>query len=316
MKTFLVVLLAASAGAAQAESMAKAPGGLSEAQKLFDAQKYEQVVEALPSTAIDALPSSARSQAYALLGQSYVRKGDVTDALGVLQLAVQLYPKNINLLSSLADLLHGEELDDRAKPLYERILHIHPNNAEANLGLAEIEHTQGFLERSVRHYEQALTERSKDAAIWRSFARVLSERRDYPKAIAAIEKSLSLDPNSAESLEALAVFQYRQGLRREADETIRRAIDAAHGRTDLRLERALWLLQDDELDASLREAQEALRADEGNPLGLWIRGSIALRRGERQAAIRDLKAAGSKPSQYPFISQVSAAMIAKLESAP
>jgi len=310
----LVVTLAVAARAAF-----QSAATVADAQKLFDAGKYQEVVNTLPSQTIDNLSSQDRPKAYLLLGQSRARNEDADGALGVLQLGVQLYPKDINLLSALADLLHSQELDDRAKPLYERVLRIHPNNSSAHLGLAEIEHSQGFLERSVRHYEQSLVEFSKNPAIWRSFAGVLSERRDYPKAVAAIEKSLSLEPNDALSLESLALFQYRQGLRREADETIRRAIAAAPlppKLTELRLERALWLLSGGQLDASLREAQDSLRDDPENPLAYWIRASVALRRGDRQAAARDLRQAGSKPSQYPFIASISGAMLKQVEETP
>lgn len=316
MKCLAAALFCLLACAAQASIVLRSTGGLASLQKLYETGKYEQVIEALPPQTIETYYGQDRAHAYLLLAMSRQRKGDVEGALGVFQLAVQLFPKDINLLSALADLLHGEELDDRARPLYEEVLRIHPNNATAHVGLAEIERSQGFLERSIHHYEQALIELPNNASTWRAFAAVLSERRDYPKAIAAIEKSLSLEPRSPESLEALAIFQYRQGLRREADETIDRAIELAADKKELRLERALWLLEGRELDASLKQAREVLREDAENPLALWIRASVELRRGQRTEAIRDLKAAGSKASQYPFIASVAHAMIERVESAP
>jgi len=283
-------------------------------QGLFEAKKYGQVIENLPDQNIENLSHDEQPQAYLLLGLSYSRQGEIDKALGVLQLAAQLFPDNINVLSQLADLLHNEELSDRAKPLYERILRIHPNNNAAHLKLAEIEHSQGFLERSIDHYERCLTEYSKAPEVWRAYAMVLSERGDYPKAVTAIEKSLNLDPHNAQSLESLAVFQYRQGLYSRADETIRKAIAYAEIKTPLLLEHALWLLDENKLDASLRETQQALQKYPNNPLGRWIRASIFLRHGDKKNAIQDLRLVASTNERFPLIASVAQGMLERLEA--
>ncbi|MFX9630925.1 tetratricopeptide repeat protein, partial [Acinetobacter baumannii] len=85
------------------------------------------------------LPRRRRARGFALLGQSYERMGRIEEALRVSQLAQGLYPDDIDILSDLAELLHRSQLDDRARPYYLRVLKIHPNNAMANRGLAEIE---------------------------------------------------------------------------------------------------------------------------------------------------------------------------------
>jgi Tfp pilus assembly protein PilF len=285
-------------------------------QTLFDAKHYDQVILRLQGQVIENLSRQYQPQAYLLLGLSYTRQGKIDKALGVLQLAVQLFPNDINALSTLADLLHHEELDDRAKPLYERVLRIHSNNTNAHLGLAEIEHSQGFLERSLDHYERCLNELPKNPAVWRAYAAVLSERLDYPRAIAAIKKSLELDPGNAQSLEFLALFQHREGLSSQADQTLRQAIDASGDKTQFRLERALWLLEENDLDRSLRETQQVLQDSPGNPLGHWIRASIALRRGERAVAIENLRLAASNSVQFPFIASTAQAMLDRLGARP
>lgn len=312
---FLLIFLILSAVAVRAAPILR-QNPLEPVQTLFEAKHYDQVILRLQGQSVENLSRQYQPQAYLLLGLSYAREGKIDKALGVLQLTVQLFPGDINALSALADLLHREELDDRAKPLYERVLGIHPNNTNAHLGLAEIEHSQGFLERSIDHYKRCLAVLPKDPAVWRAYAAVLSERLDYAEAIAAIKQSLNLDPADAHSLESLALFQHRDGLFAQADQTLRRAIDATEEKTPFRLERALWLLEANDLDKSSRETQRVLQDSPGNPLGRWILASIALRRGEREVAIQNLRSAASNDVQFPFIASTAQAMLERLGVQP
>jgi tetratricopeptide (TPR) repeat protein len=298
-----------------AASMVSHSQFLENAQTLFEHEKYEDVIENLPNQRIESLPSDDQPQAYLLLGESYLRQGEVDKALGVFQLAAQLFPKNINVLSQLADLLHGEELDDQAKVLYERVLDIHPNNSDAHLRLAEIAHSQGFLERSIEHYERCLVDYSQSPEVLRAYATVLSERRDYAKAAEAMKKSISLDPDNAQSLEALAQFQYRQGMRTQAEATMREAIAKAKGedKSPFLLEHALWLLEQNKLEASLSDTERVLQKSPNNPLGRWIRASVLLRQGNHAQAMEDLRVAASANVRYPFISSIAQNMIDQLE---
>jgi tetratricopeptide (TPR) repeat protein len=149
-----------------------------DAQKLYDSGKYAEVVAKLSNSGIRAVSWRRRAKAYELLGLSRERIGRLQEALATYQLAEGLYPKDINILSDLAYLLHRVELDDRARPFYERVLKIHPNNAAAHLGLGEIFSKQGLLERSQSHFERALLEWKNSETVWREYAEVLGERRD------------------------------------------------------------------------------------------------------------------------------------------
>lgn len=304
------------AAASAPASWSAVPGRLDAIQELFDARQYDSVIQRLSGDGIESFSQENRSRAYLLLGRSYSLKGKLDSAIGAFQLAAQLFPNDINILSELARLLHREELDDRAKPLFERILRVHPNNAAAYLGLAEIEHAQGFLGRSAARYERALAEYSRDPAVWRAYAEVLSERRDYPKAISAIERALSLDPGDARSLEALALFEHRQGLSSRADETLLKAIAVSEDKIPLLLERALWLLEEKDADGGLREAQRVLQKSPDDPLGLWIRAYVRLGKGQRDGAIQDLRLASSQGSRHPFIASVAEAMLRQLGVRP
>src|SRR5581483_8838176 len=96
------------------------------------------------------------ADAYLLLGRSYERMGRLDLALGAYQVSTNIFPKDINLLSELGLLLHRAGLEEQAQPVFEKIIGIHPNNAQAHLGLAEIDAALGLLRDSAAHYEKAL----------------------------------------------------------------------------------------------------------------------------------------------------------------
>ncbi|MBI4387193.1 MAG: tetratricopeptide repeat protein [Elusimicrobia bacterium] len=310
----LMLTQLSSPGRALAGWLNRAPSvSLESVQKLFDGRKYEDVIKQLSESNIHKMRRKDIVVAYTLLGGSYQQREQTDKAIGVFQLAVELFPKDINVLSHLAGLLHTVELDDRARPLYERILAIHPNNAAAHLGLAEIERAQGNLEEALEHYGRCLEEWTQNAAVWLAYAQVLAEKQNFNAASAALQESIALQPGSVDSLSTLALFQYLQGLKSQAHETLRSAIAQAPDRGDFLLRHSLWLLEEGDLEASLSQAQRALRLSPQDPLGLWIRGVIALRRYNKATARRDLELAASKHREAPFIARIATAMILKMD---
>ncbi|MEI8191667.1 MAG: tetratricopeptide repeat protein [candidate division NC10 bacterium] len=240
--------------------------------------------------------------------------GRLQDALATYQLAEGFYPKDINILSDLAYLLHRVELDDRARPFYERVLKIHPNNAAAHMGLGEILYKQGLLESAQRHFESALVEWKSNETIWREYAQVLGERRDWGGAIRAIQRALALQEN-ASSMEALAVFQRHIGAP-AGYATLRRACDLTgkSGKAaDIKLRLGLWLLEDGRLDESLQEAQAVLSERPEEPLALWLMASVKLRQGRLDEARRDLASAAQAGRSSQFVARTAAAMLRQME---
>lgn len=80
------------------------------------------------------------------------------------------------------------------------------------------------------------------------------ERNNLPRALSALDKALSLDPDDAEALQAMAMVYQRQGEARLADETFRRALDADPGLTRAHNNYAAFLYD----QGRIREACEQL----------------------------------------------------------
>lgn len=284
-------------------------GPLSEIERLFAERKYGEVVQALDSERIRGLPRRARPRAYDLLGLSLQDMGDVSRALQVFQLAEGIYPKDLNILTDLASLLHSSGLHERARPYYERVLRIHPNNARSHLGLAEIHRSQGFLARSEEHYEHCLREWNMHAFIWRDYARVLAAERKLDRAADAARRALALQ-REPDTLLLLATVERGQGLKDAAYAGLAEAAGLAPERLDLTLEKALWLLEDGRLDEAKAAASAALRTSPDEPLAHWVKASVALRRGFPTEAKMELASAASQ--EGTFVSRAARAMLEAL----
>ena len=107
--------------------------------------------------------------------------------------------------------LHREGLDERAKPLFARALAIEPRHWNAHQGLAEIDRRFGFHDRAAAHYEIALETIDRRADVWRDYAEVLLDLREFRTADLAIRKALELDPTSPDARLILALARRAQG---------------------------------------------------------------------------------------------------------
>jgi tetratricopeptide (TPR) repeat protein len=279
-------------------------------RKDFEAGRYLAVVADLQDR-VGRLRSSEQAEGYLLLGQAQERLGRLDQALGVMQLAVRLHPKDINLLTELAVLLHRSGLEEQAEPLFQKVLRIHPNNAVAHLGLAEIDHALGFLDRSAEHYERALETMSDDAAVWRDYAEVLISARDFKTAELAARKSLSLRED-AEGLVDLARAQRADGRLNDALAQLDLAVSRFPRRADLAMTRALWLLEARREDDAAKAVEPLLAAPQPAPLAYWIRARVRLKRDQYRAAVDDLRRAAAAGRGSPFVAAAAKELLKQL----
>jgi tetratricopeptide (TPR) repeat protein len=310
MRVFAVLILILNGcSATQQRSTEK----MSILQGHLEAGSYNEVQAGVSESTISELHYSVRANAYLVLGNSFARSDNKPRALQIFQYAVGLYPKDLNLLTALADLLLNVGLPDRAKPYYLRVVKIHPNNAASNLGLARIYRIHGYLAKSEEHYRRTLQEWSDNPMIWRGFANVLADQRQYEEATEAIAKALALK-HEAQSLLSLARFERQQKFTKEAYAHLAQALDSAKPEQRRRItqRKALWLLEDEKIDACARTTNELLKESPNDPLGRWIRASLALRRGKQRQAREDLAAAARAIRTHPFIAKTAQAMLKEM----
>jgi tetratricopeptide (TPR) repeat protein len=282
-------------------------------QSLSDEKKHAEVIAALTPDFLQTLRGTDLRQAYVLMGDNLDILGRVDEALGVYQLGVKLFPKNVDLLTRQGDMLHRTGLDEQARAFYLRALAIEPKHFGAQLGLAEIARRFGFLDRSADHYEIALETLDGRADVWRAYAETLLAQRDWATAELAIARALTLEPDNPAG-HVLTAFA------RRAQDDLNGAItalDAALVRgagVGARRAKALWLIEVGRPAEALVEADLLLKELPGDAAGLWTRARAEFARGSPAQAIAELSAL-TLPARHDFAARAARGFRDKLAAA-
>ncbi|MBI4422981.1 MAG: tetratricopeptide repeat protein [Elusimicrobia bacterium] len=283
---------------------------LAETRRLFEARRFSAAAARLTAPELQKLRSNELPRAYELLGRSQEALGTPDLALRTYQLAVALFPRDLPLLTQLGNLLYRSGLDGQARPYYERILKIHPNNAAAHFGLAETERRLGFLDRAEAHYEATLKDWGDQPDIWRDYAEVLGDRGRLERALQAIGRSLELADRPQARVDQARLL-WKAGRRPEAFASLARAQGLEPQRLDLVQQQALWQLETGDLPAVQAACEKILVKRAGDPLALWLRASVALRHGRPSEAVKDLELA-TRQGEAPFVAAAAASLLKSL----
>jgi tetratricopeptide (TPR) repeat protein len=301
--------LAFSAAPARAWRMFGEPsdGKIRPVQRLSDQHKHAETLAALTPQFIQTLRGTDLRQAYVLLGDSHLALGRASEALGDYQLGVSLFPKNVDLLTRLGDLLHTNGLDEQAKALYQTALKYEPRHWGAHLGLAEIDHRFGFLDRAAEHYEIALEVLDKRADVWRDYAEVLLALRENATVDLALRRALELDPQNPDARVLLAFNRRAQGDYAGAVDQLdaAQALGAGPG---ARRAKALFLLEAGRLDAARAESDALLQDDPSDGAALWVRARVRLAAGDISGATSALSAVKPAEGRNAFAAQAARAL--------
>jgi len=271
-------------------------------QAQYDAGRYEAVIRDIEAGVLQRLSGASLRRGYTLLGASYEKAGHLDKAMSAYQVGVQLFPRDEELLTRLARLMHDSGLDEQAQPLYERALRGNPDSAYAHLGLAQIDRSLGFLDRSAEHFEKAL-EDLPQAAYWLEYAEVLADARDYATAELAARRSLTIEPSDAARLE-LALILRAMG---RIDEALAQIEPLAKAGLEGALRAlALWRMEAGRDGEALAAAADLLRRDAQDTVGLYVRARIHLRAGRRTQAVEDLRQAALGRKEAPFAAEACA----------
>ena len=311
MRAAALAVLLACGGARAAWFHGDSPGAEATRQ-LFENKRYDQLIADLTADGrLERLRGADLRSAYLYLGLAYEKIGRADRAVGVYQLGVSLFPKDVNLLTQLAQTLHDGGLEEQAEPIFQRILKIHPNNAAAHLGLGEIDLKLGFYDRGADHFEKALKQLGDNGEVWREYGELFLASNRPQQAEPALLRSISLK-DTVDARADLAAAQRAEGHLDEALKTLTAAVTAHPERLDVLSARSLWLLEAGREDEALADAEKLLAGSEPPPLAYWVRARVRLRRDQYGAAVEDLKALTLQERLAPFAAAAARQLLKQL----
>ena len=151
--------------------------------------------EAKPSTG-SALVSFWSNEANPRdLGLAYAVTGKSNEAKPLLEAASKANPRDIQVLSQLAQIYDRQGREDLARPLYESILKLEPANPTACTNLAVILIKAGGTNEAILLWRQALKANPAQTGVRMNLARALFRQGNRAAAAAEIEQALKYDPD-------------------------------------------------------------------------------------------------------------------------
>lgn len=185
--------------------------------------------------------------------------GETERAEAMLRKAVSVDALHRGARQALALLLQQQGRTDEAAEVYEELLRIQPDNADAlaavgRFTLDDPERARPYLEEAVRLHPER----------WQPMVNlaVCYVRLGQPeKAESYLRRALAIEPKAPSTLTTLAAVLALQNRHAEAQEILRRLIAEGHDSAEVRNNLALDLARQGKLEEAEREARKALELD-------------------------------------------------------
>ena len=199
------------------QAVAHAPGFVQAALDLARAyRRCGRIDEAVRCLQAYCARAANNSDAWEMLGDALVERGDVVAGRDAFRRAAAVDPHRGAIATALDALRHGRR--QAAEQAFRGILRQRPDHVPALVGLANMALDANAVTDAERLLRHALKIAPNMDTVWRGLARVHSERADYNGAEAAAERALALAPDNADCWTMLGTVQ-AWGLRPERART-------------------------------------------------------------------------------------------------
>jgi len=138
------------------------------------------------------------------MGQALQEEGQMDEAMGWYERAIQLEPSTARFHTNLASVLEERERYDQAFARYQLAVNLEPGYAEAHNGLGHALHELGRCEEAMRCYAEAIRLKPTLAAALVNRGRLLVELGDLKNAENEFREALKIQPRLPGALAQLA----------------------------------------------------------------------------------------------------------------
>jgi tetratricopeptide (TPR) repeat protein len=200
---------------------------------------YWQNSEVLSAHALAC--TTDNSTVHLVLGNTFLRKGKVDEAVLQFQQALKISPGYVQVRNNLGNALLQKRRVDEAIVQFQEALKINPNFAEAHSNLGNALDGEGRVDEAITHYQQALRINPGYAEARNNLGYAFYQKGELDEAIAQLQQALQINPAFVEALNNLGNALFRRERVDEAIACYQKALAISPGYTKARtnLERAI-----------------------------------------------------------------------------
>ena len=223
------------------------------------------------------------SDAFRLLGNAYLLRGEKAIAKANLEQSLAKNEKNEGTLLDLYELSLGEKNWDAALDLLRRATEVNPENGAKLLALGRKARADADLPHARQVFATAAAASPKDVSVLTEYASILLQVKDVDAALEPLMKAAAADPDRQIVRANLAAILRAKGLWKDAEKEYHEAVRSDPDYAPALRGLGTLLLERGQAGEAIEPLKKAVLRDPTNVEGAW-----ALARAQRQAgALKD-----------------------------
>lgn len=267
-------------------------------------------VETLWQTTLARNPTSF--VAYTNLGNFYLERGQVDEAVRHAQKAAELHPSFAEIHNNLANALRAKGQIDEAVVHYRRALEIRPSLAVAHYNLGAIAYLKGELDEALNQFEKAVELRPEYVKARNNLGSVLLEKGRVDEALVHLQRALEVRPDDVEVLSNFGNALLRKGQTEEAIAQYQKALALQPDEPNTLHNLASVLLEKGQLDEAVPLLEKALASQPNFAQAHGSLGNARFRQGQVDEAIAHFeKALALRPEEATTHNDLGNALLQK-----
>jgi len=161
------------------------------------------------------------------LGNTFLEKGQLDEAIAHYQKALQLKPDYANAYYNLGNALLRKGQLDEAITQYQEALQLNPDNAQARVNFGTALSQEGKLDEAITQFQQAAQIEPNNEETHNNLGAALLQKGAVDEAVAQFQQAAQIEPNNEETHNNLGAALLQKGRVAEAIAQFRQALQIA-----------------------------------------------------------------------------------------
>jgi tetratricopeptide (TPR) repeat protein len=223
---------------------------------------------------------------YLRAAMEFLKANDSDGAEQQCKKALELNPKNSEVLGILGLALFNRGKLDEAVRHWLETIRLDPNNINAHYGLGQVMLSQGKPDEAIKHWSEVVRLKPNHIEANSNLGSLLFARGMLKDAVAYLSEAVRLDPNNTNARYNLGQAMFRQGKLDEAIRHLSVVVQLKPGDANAHYNLGLALVHQGKPDEAIRHWLEVIRLDPNNTNAHYNLGQAKLHQGKFDEAIR------------------------------